>query len=339
MAATDFKDYYEILGVSKTASIDEIKQAFRRLARKYHPDVNPGNKQAEARFKEVSEAYEVLSDSDKRQKYDQFGQYWKQVGEGFPSGGVGVDMGGFDFSQYSNFDDFINELLGRFSSTGANSGRNGRQTYTYRTSTGGPTGFGGFSGFDDFAGFDNSSGTGTADTEAGITLSLAEAFQGVQKRLSIGKETIDVRIPPGAKPGVRVRVRGKGQMNPYTQQRGDLYLKIDIQPHTFFQFEGDNLVCEVPVTPDEAVLGASIEVPTPDGKVNLNIPAGIRSGQSLRLRGKGWPQPKGGRSDQLVKIVIVPPKNLSAVERELYEKIRANRSFNPRSHLQQIRLF
>lgn len=141
MAATDFKDYYAILGVSKTASQEEIKQAFRKLARKYHPDVNPGNKQAEARFKEINEAYEVVSDPDKRKKYDQFGQYWKQAGQGFPSGGAGVDMGGFDFSQYGNFDEFINELLGRF---GGGSPRGGRQTYSYRTSTGAPSGFGGF---------------------------------------------------------------------------------------------------------------------------------------------------------------------------------------------------
>ena len=156
--------------------------------------------------------------------------------------------------------------------------------------------------------------------------------------MNLGNEAIEVRIPPGAKPGSRIRVRGKGQVHPYTQQRGDLYLKVEILPHSFFQFEGDNLVCEVPITPDEAVLGAAIEVPTPDGTVTMNIPAGIRSGQSLRLRGKGWPQPKGGRSDQLVRIAIVPPKELSSTEREYYEKIRASRSFNPRSHLQQIRL-
>lgn len=337
MAATDFKDYYAILGVSKTASADEIKKTFRRLARKYHPDMNPGDKQAEARFKEVSEAYEVLSDPEKRQKYDQFGQYWKEAGQGWPSGGggVGVDVGGFDFSQYGSFDEFIGELLGRFN-TGA-AGSTGR-TYTYRTGTSGYSGFNDFGGFKDYSGTDNRAAGPSADREATITLSWSDAFHGVQKRLNLGNEVIDVRIPPGAKPGSRIRVRGKGQVSALNQQRGDLYLNVELNPHSFFQFDGENLVCEVPVTPDEAVLGASIEVPTPDGTVSVNVPAGIRSGQSLRLRGKGWPRPKGGRSDQLVKIMIATPKDLTQVEREYYEKIRSSRSFNPRSHLPQVHL-
>jgi curved DNA-binding protein len=301
MAATDFKDYYAILGVNKTATPEEIKQTFRKLARKYHPDVNPDNKQAEASFKEVSEAYEVLSDADKRKKYDQFGQYWNKVGQGFPSGGTaGVDMGNFDFGQYGSFDEFINELLGRFGGT-----------------TGSPT---------------------AQDSEAAIALTFGEAFHGVQKRFSLGNETIDVRIPAGAKSGTRLRLRGKGQLNPFNQQRGDLYLRVELQPHSFFQFEGDNLVCEIPITPDEATLGASIDVPTPDGMVNVKLPAGVRSGQSLRLRGKGWHLPKGGRSDQFVKVAISPPKDLSQQEREYYEKLRAIRTYNPRSHLQQVKL-
>ncbi|MBW4610968.1 MAG: DnaJ domain-containing protein [Hassallia sp. WJT32-NPBG1] len=334
MATTDFKDYYAILGVNKTATPEEIKQAFRKLARKYHPDVNPGNKQAEATFKEVNEAYEVLSDVDKRKKYDQFGQYWNKVGQGFPSGGsAGVDMGGFDFGQYGSFDDFINELLGRFGGTTGSSTR--QQSYSYSTSTNGPTGFGNFG---DFGFQDGSAGATAQDSEAAITLSFGEAFHGVQKRFSLGNETIDVRIPAGAKSGTRLRLRGKGQVNPLTQQRGDLYLRVELQPHSFYQFEGDNLVCEVPITPDEATLGASIDVPTPDGMVNVKLPAGVRSGQSLRLRGKGWHLAKGGRGDQLVKVAIAPPKDLSQQEREYYEKLRAIRTYNPRSHLQQVKL-
>jgi curved DNA-binding protein len=331
MAATDFKDYYSILGITKTASPEEIKQAFRKLARKYHPDVNPGNKQAEAKFKEVNEAYEVLSDPDKRKKYDQYGQYWKQVGEGgFPGGGAGVDMGGFDFSQYGSFNDFLSELFG-----GTRPGGNSRQSYSYRTST--SRAGTGFSGFNDF-GFQDMGGGAAQDSEYTISLTFAEGFAGVQKRFSLGNETIDVRIPAGAKTGTRLRVRGKGQVNPMTQQRGDLYLKVELQPHAFFQMEGDNLICEVPITPDEAALGAAIDVPTPDGSVNVKLPAGVRSGQSLRLRGKGWPLAKGGRGDQFVKVAIAPPKDLTPQEREYYEKLRAIRTYNPRSHLAQVKL-
>lgn len=336
MASTDFKDYYAILGVSKGASADEIKKTFRKLAVKYHPDRNPGDKKAEDKFKEISEAYEVLSDTDKRKKYDQFGQYWRQADQAgsWSPGGTNVDFGGFDFSQFSNFDEFINELLGRVSSPGGNQNR----TYTYRTPTGGTTGYSDFGGFGGgFGGFGGQQPqTPTADTEANIRLTFSEAFRGVQKRLSVGNEKMDVRIPPGAKPGGRIRIKGKGQASPYSQQRGDLYLKVELAPHPFFQFEGDNLACEVPITPDEAVLGASIEVPTPDGMVTVKIPAGIRSGQSLRLRGKGWIHPKDGRSDLLVKIAIDTPKNLSVSDRELYEKIRSTRTYNPRQNLQNM---
>jgi curved DNA-binding protein len=336
MAATDFRDYYATLGVNKSASADDIKQAFRKLARKYHPDVNPGDKTAEAKFKEINEAYEVLSDPDKRRKYDQFGQYWNRVGTGAaggwsPNGAGSADFSGFDFSQYGSFDEFINELLGRF---GGGAAPGGQRTY-YRSSPGGGAGYG--RGYSDFGGF-NDTATAGQDLESTIALSLSEAFHGVQKRLNVSGEVITVRIPPGAKPGSRIRVKGKGQINPYSRQRGDLYLVVDIQPHPFFKFEGDNLMCELPIAPDEAVLGASVEVPTPDGSVTMNIPAGIRSGQVLRLRGKGWKTPKGDRTDQFVKIVIVPPTNLSATEREYYEKLRASRSSDPRSHLKQTKL-
>lgn len=338
MAATDFKDYYSILGVNKSASAEELKKAFRKLARKYHPDLNPGDEKAEARFKEVNEAYEVLSDTDKRKKYDQFGKYWNQVGSsgGWPGnsgGGTTVDVGGFDFSQYSTFEEFINSLLGRAGGPGGGYGGspNGQPGYTYRTTTG----RGGAGGFSPFSGFENPSNSASLDIQASISLTFAEAFNGTQKRVGSG----EVSIPAGVKSGSKIRVKGRGQVDPLSQKRGDLYLKVDIKAHSFFQFEGDNLVCELPISPDEAVLGASIEVPTPDGSVTLNVPAGIRSGQSLRLRGKGWPKTKGGgRSDQLVRVAIVPPKSLNAIEKECYDKIRDNRSYDPRSDLKQVSL-
>jgi len=335
MATTDFKDYYSILGVDKNASANDIKKAYRKLALKYHPDRNPDDKEAENRFKEVNEAYEVLSDPEKRKKYDQFGQYWQQADQFQQQGGprtrttgFSTDMGGFDFSQYGSFEEFIDELLGRFSTTGG-----GRTRYKYQTSPGG----GGFTDFSDFgSGFGSSAAVG-ADAEATIRLTFSEAFRGVQKRLSIGNEVVNVRIPAGAKPGSRIRVPGKGKPSPYGQ-RGDLYLKVELQSHSFFRFEDDNLVCEVPITPDEAVLGGEIEVPTPDGTVSVKVPAGVRSGQSLRLRGKGWTKPKGERGDLLVRVQIAAPKQVSSTERELYEKIRANRQEDPRRGIKDIHL-
>jgi curved DNA-binding protein len=308
MARTDFKDYYQVLGVSKTATDADIRQAFRRLARKYHPDLNPGDKDAEARFKEINEAHEVLSDPEKRRKYDQFGQYWQQAGGG-GAGGFNVNVGGFDadFSQFANFEEFINELLGRFSTAGTASGWSG--------------------GFDP-SGFSSTS----ADVEAEAQISFQEAAQGCEKTFQIGSEKVTVTIPAGIKPGTKLRLRGKGRSNPYTQQRGDLYLTVQVAPHPLFRFEENQLVMDLPLAPDEAALGAQVTVPTPSGNVVLNIPAGTRSGQSLRLRGKGWRKSDGTHGDLLAKVQIVPPKSLSGDEKDLYEKLRSLRTFNPRAH-------
>ena len=336
MSSTEFKDYYAILGVSKTAQTDEIKKKFRKLALKYHPDRNQGNKAAEAKFKEISEAYDVLSDEDKRAKYDRFGQYWQQSAttgsrrnstrsSNTYANNTNVDFNSTDFSQYGNFEEFINELLGRFSTSGNNSTRT--QNYSQTSSRN--------SNFQDSVGVGQQS-TST-NNEANINLTFAEAFKGTIKRLSIGGETLEVRIPAGAKPGSRIRLAGKGAFSPYSQQRGDLYLNVKLNPHSFFSFEGDNLVCEVPITPDEAVLGSSISIPTPDGQVSMKIPAGISSGQVLRLRGKGWSSPKGNRTDQLVRIVIAAPQKVSSQEKEYYEKIRDLRTENPRDGLKGIR--
>lgn len=338
MPSTEFKDYYAILGVSKTASADQIKKQFRKLALKFHPDRNQGNKAAEAKFKEISEAYEVLSDTDKRSKYDRFGQYWQQsaaTGYSRSKTNTQVDFGGTDFSQYGNFEEFINELLGRFSTPGTNNTNS--QTYSYQTATKNSSSRSySNNNFQDFSGFGQQS-TPT-QSEASINLSFSEAFRGTTKRLKLRTETIEVRIPAGAKPGTRIRIAGKGNPSAQGQLRGDLYLNVKLTSHSFFDFEGDNLVCEVPVTPDEAVLGSSISIPTPDGSVNMKVPAGIRSGQVLRLRGKGWSSPKGVRTDQLVRIIIATPKQITAKEREFYEKIRDIRSENPRDRLRNIKL-
>lgn len=315
--ATDFKDYYAILGVSNDATSEDIKRAYRKLARKYHPDLNPGDPDAEAKFKDLNEANEVLSDPEKRQKYDQFGQYWNQPGydQAPPRGTTATTE---DFGQYADFDSFLNDLLGNLG------GRSRRRTYRYQTTD----------DSDNFEGFH----APAPDTEAAIALTFSEAFHGVQKRLQLDDETINVRIPAGAKPGSRIRIKGKGRSSPFSQQRGDLYLTIDLLPHPFFRFEGDDLVCDVPIRPDEAVLGAQIRVPTPDGSVTVKVPKGVRSGQSLRLRGKGWTVPKGDRGDLFAKLQIVTPKDLSAIEQEYYEKIQATTTFNPRAQFEEIQL-
>jgi curved DNA-binding protein len=341
MAATNFRDYYALLGLNKNASADDIKKAYRRLARKYHPDLNPGDKTAEAKFKEITEANEVLSDVDKRSQYDRFGQYWKQSEQTKsttrsttnPTPNQASNFNnGVDFGQYNNFDDFVNELLGRFgnSNTPNPAGAKSASARSPGTSV----------GVDDFTVNTSTVGNNTmgGDREVTIRLSLTEAFNGVQKSFNLGNETIKVRIPGGAKSGSRIRVRGKGNLNTYNKQRGDLYLTVELQPHSFFRLDGEQLICEVPITLDEAVLGAQIEIPTPDGMVTVNVPAGVRSGQSLRLRGKGWTNPQGERGDQLAKIIIATPKNLTVAERELYEKIRTTRTSNPRSHFKQVSL-
>ena len=319
--AIDFKDYYAVLGVSKTATPEEIKRAYRKLARKYHPDVNPGNSKAEEQFKTLNEANEILSDPETREKYDQFGQHWNQAEAGGAPPRTSPNAGGFDSDQYSNFDDFINDLMG------GSGGRSRAGRTHYRTSTQQP---------DDFAEF--RSQAPAPDTEAAIALSFSEAFHGIQKRLQLDDETINVRIPAGAKTGSRIRIKGKGRPSPFSQQRGDLYLTIELFSHSFFRFSGDNLTCEVPIRPDEAILGAQIQVPTPEGRVTMTVPKGARSGQSLRLRKKGWILPKGDRTDLIVKLQIVSPTELSKIEQECYEKIQSNSSFNPRSILEEMTL-
>ncbi len=322
MPKTDFKDYYQILGIGRNASAAEIKTAYRQLARQYHPDLNPNNTEAEKRFKDINEAHEVLSDPDKRRKYDQFGQYWQGS-----TGNSSPGFGDFDFAQYGSFDDFIDELLGRFGGFGNRSS----QTYQYRN----------YSGNDRFEDLFSSqfrpSKSSQRDFEATLPLTFSEAFRGVHKQFKLDGETIKIRIPPGAKPGVKVRVKGKGGINKTTHKRGDLYLVIDLETHPFFQFDGENLVCEVPISPVEATLGGRITVPTPDGQVMMKIPPGVDSGQSLRLRGKGWSYPDGKRGDQIVTLKIVTPKNLNPQERELYEKIQQCSPFNPRQDFDPIK--
>ncbi|MEN9230597.1 MAG: DnaJ C-terminal domain-containing protein [Thermostichus sp. DG02_5_bins_236] len=318
----NFKDYYKILGVSKTATADEVKQAFRRLARKYHPDVNPEDKTAEEKFKDINEAYEVLSDPGKRKQYDQFGQYYQQGGfrssrdvyGGSPFGGspfspedfgVGGFGSGVDFSQFDDFQDFIDQLLGRVQSQ--TSGRS--------------------------SGFSGSTSNTSYDAEATIQITIPEAYEGGRRRLRVGGDrTLEVNLPPGITPGKRIRLRGQGHPNP-NGGAGDLYLKIELKDHPFYRLEGSDIYCDLPISPSEAVLGAQVEVPTLDGVVKLRIPAGIQSGRKLRLAEKGFPKGKGERGDFYVVVQIHLPSQVSEQERELYEKLQQVQSYDPRAAL------
>ena len=318
----NFKDYYKILGVNKQASSDDIKQAYRRLARKFHPDVNK-SPEAEDKFKDVNEAYEILSDPAKRRQYDQFGQYHQQgdfrssgAGTGSPftknpfSGedfGFGGFSNGVDFTQFDDFQDFIDQLLGRVGEP--SSGRGG----------------GGFTSDPvDTAGY---------DAEANIQITIPEAYEGGKRRLRIeGGRVLEISIPPGITPGKKIRLKGQGHPTP-SGGAGDLYLKVEFREHPFYQLQGSDLYCDLPVSPSEAALGAQVETPTLDGPVKLRIPAGVQSGQKLRLGQRGFPKRGGERGDQFVTIQVIVPEHLSSQERDLYEQLQQVQSYDPRAKL------
>ena len=321
MSVNGYRDYFKVLGVERGADADTIKRAFRKLARQYHPDVNPGDKGAEAKFKEISEAYEVLSDPDKRRRYEQFGQYWSQAGGMGGMGGADVDFG-----RYGNFDDFINDLLGRFGGPGGAGGMGG--------------GFGGFgSGFPSggFAGggFPGGGFAGgrsaplNLDAEATISLSFAEAFRGCERTLAVNDERVQVRIPAGVKPGSRLRLKGKGNLQPGTGRRGDLYLNLQLQDHPVWSLDGDQLKAELPLSLDELALGGDIRVATPDGEATVTVPPAMAVGRTLRLKGKGWPA-SSGRGDLLLSLSLRQPASYSDQERQLLEQLRDVRSCDPR---------
>ena len=317
MSANGYRDYFKVLGVERGADADTIKRAFRKLARQYHPDVNPGDKGAEAKFKEVSEAYEVLSDPDKRRRYEQFGQYWNQVGG--PGGAGGADV---DFGRYGNFDDFINDLLGRFGGPGGAAAGGFGFGSGFPGGAGFPGGFGG--------GFSGPAAAPNLDAEATITISFGDGFRGCERTLAVNEERVQVRIPPGVKNGSRLRLKGKGNLQPGTGRRGDLYLTIKLADHPVWRLDGEQLRADLPLSLDELALGGEVRVATPDGEATLNVPAGIPLGRSLRLKGKGWPG-KAGRGDLLLTPVLKLPERLSDQERALLEQLRAARSSDPRA--------
>lgn len=315
------KDYYKVMGVKRDASEREIKEAYRRLARKYHPDINPGNKEAEARFKEINAAYEVLSDPEKRKKYDRFGEQW-QYADRFTQAGQGAGPGmHFHTGQGIPFDLGDSDLGSIFEGLFSGQGQASRRPRRGR------------------------------DVEYPVEVTLEEAFSGATRILEtqvqescptcggsglsgmctgcggsgtvLRPKRLEVKIPLGVKDGSRVRVVGEGGPGVRSGTRGDLYLVISLLPHPRFQRKDDDLYVEVPVSLTDVVLGAEVEVPTLKGKVVLKVPPETQNGQVIRLGGQGMPRlGDGARGDLFAKVKVVLPTNLTERERQLFQELR-----------------
>jgi len=299
----EYKDYYKILGVDRTASSDEIKRVYRKLALKLHPDKNPDDNQAEERFKEINEAYEVLGDSAKRAKYDQLGssyRSWERTGSqpgsfdwsewmsGGQGGGVRVDMGDID-DVFGGFSDFFSVIFG-----GMGAQQQGQRARGRRQGR---------------------------DVNQPVTITLGEANTGTTRTLTINGKKIEVTIPPGARTGTKVRVSGLGEAG--AQKSGDLFLVINVEPDSIFKRKDDDLYTKVKVDLYTAVLGGEVEVPTLSSDVVLTIPSGSQPDQSFRLKGRGLPslRNKNKRGDLYVRLDITLPDELNPRERELFEEL------------------
>ena len=332
--AIEYKDYYKILGVDKNATADDIRKAFRKLARQYHPDVAKDKTEGERKFKEINEAYEVLSDAEKRRKYDTLGPDWQQAAGGFP-GAAG--RGGF--------------------------GSNGR-AYTWRSGDGDESFEFGGTGFSDFfeamfgsmggSAFDEDSprmgGTRARraaaprqgrDLQAEILVSLEDALRGSTRQISVRRsnganrppreETYQIKIPAGVHEGQQIRMAGQGERSASGGKPGDLYLRVRFERHPEFQVQGNDLIYDLPLAPWEAALGAAVQIPSLEGHVALKVPAGTQAGQKLRLRGQGLPAREGGRGDLFAVAQIEMPAHTSEKERKLWEELAKASSFNPRA--------
>jgi curved DNA-binding protein len=313
----EFKDYYAIMGVARDATEDEIKRAYRKLARKYHPDVSK-EPHAEDRFKELGEAYEVLKDPEKRAAYDRLGANWKS-GEEFrppPDWDSGFEFRGGEFrpGDREAFSDFFESLFGR----------------------------GGFQGARPGAGAFSARGE---DHHARVLIDLEDAFAGAtraitlhapevdaQGRVHTRERTLNIRIPKGIKPGQRIRLAGQGAPGARAGTSGDLYLEVGIKPHRLYRIEGQDLYLDLPVAPWEAALGATVKVPTPGGTVDLTIPPSSSSGRKLRLRGRGLPGEPPGDLYTVLKIVLPPASTETA--KALYKEMEQQLRFDPRAGLE-----
>jgi len=298
----EYKDYYKILGVGKKASEKEIKKAYRKLARKHHPDVNPGDDSAEDRFKEINEAHEVLSDPDKRKKYDQLGASWRQYQH------TGGQPGGFDWSQwytqpgggrvhveYADLSDFFSAVFGGAGRGGSTTWRTQGQPYA----------------------------TPGQDYEQEVEITLEEAFSGTTRVMEKDGRRLEVKIAAGVQTGSRVRMRGEGGGSHGGGDKGDLYLRVKVLPHGTMERRGDDLYCEVPVDLYTAVLGGEVRVPTLKGGAMLRIPPETQGGKTFRLKGQGMPHLKDAQKhgDLYAKVSVQVPEKLSDTERQLFREL------------------
>ena len=294
----EVRNYYEMLGVNKNASSSEIKKAYRTLAIKYHPDRNLGNKAAEEKFKDINEAYEVLSDQTRRVQYDESISRRPLFNKG-GFNNFGRNNGGGQGTKPRNERPPRNRI----------DTQDFRPDRSKRSRVVNPR-------------------PARRDIEAKLTLRLDEAYRGGKRKIRLEDgRSLEVDMPEGMFNGQRIRLKGQGL------EGGDLYLKITVARHPFFEIQGENIYCQIPITPTEAILGSAIEVPTIDGLVRVSVPNSVRSGQRLRLANKGYFSKSGERGDQLVEIQIVTPNEISPEEKELYEKLKELEQFNPRKNI------
>ena len=323
----EYKDYYKTLGVPKNATTEDVKKAYRKLARKYHPDVNK-NTGAEKSFKEINEANEVLSDPEKRKRYDTIGPEWEQYARG--AGGRPSGSGGFQyvytgqpgespFGDASGFSDFFRTLFGQAAN-------------------------GGFGSADDL--FTGTRTRGRArprqgeDVEGEVEITLPEAYRGTENVIQISRENggpprrLTVKIPPGVRDGQRIRLAGQGSPGENGGPPGDAYLRVRVKPHPFFTRDGDDLRVDLPVALHEAMLGGEVTVPTLKGRVSLRIPPETQNGRVIRLAGQGMPRTGGGHGDLFVTVKVVLPTKLNDKEREcMREMAERRKDEDVRAHL------
>jgi len=291
-----YKDYYATLGVPKSASQKEIRSAYRKLAAKHHPDRNPNDGGAEEKFKELGEAYAVLSDEEKRAFYDQYGA--EAAHAGFPPGGAG----GFSGAQGAgDFSDFFQTLFGGFSGGGGFTQSGGFSTQ-FSTGTTAPRSAFGFQ---------------PRPLEAELRVDLEDAYRGASRTISVDGKRLEVKLPQGSRDGSRLRLRAQAP------DGGDVVLTLRLTPHKRFRLEGDDVRVHVEVPDYVAVLGGKVRVPTLDGDVEMTLPAGTRSGQAFRLRGRGWPRKDGSKGDQFAEVRIITPENPNNAQLELYRQLEA----------------